>query len=226
MKESVLKKDRGNMLKVRPVREPERRSIIKKCFECGLEMTATRQNYQYRECGLSSVVLMNIVVYNCACGVIVPEIPFIHNLHRFIMAHLLLKETLLSGEEIRFIRKMADYSATELANTIGVSKVALSRWENGRKVQKNIDRLIRLVCFTRMLEDAAKRAGLPDLDGSVARVVEIAKRVSSFNVTGMLSKIKNTLEGPKSIRVNPEEMTVPFANFGDPTNAGNGHIVQ
>ena len=60
-------------------------SPVRKCVDCGGQMVGTHQAYHYVECGLSSVELLNVLVYGCAtCGAHAPEIPAIEVLHTFI----------------------------------------------------------------------------------------------------------------------------------------------
>src|SRR6267154_1472264 len=82
-------------------------TLARRCYDCGKTMVGKRENYSYQEVGLKSVVLLNIVVYHCKCGAIVPEIPYAGILHNCIAMNVLQKKALLSGEEIRFIRKAA-----------------------------------------------------------------------------------------------------------------------
>jgi len=95
------------------------------------------------------IVLVDIVVYNCPrCGAIVPEIQNVDALHSAIALNLLKKNGVLVAEEIRFLRSMADYSATHLAKVMGVAKQTLSRWENAKAVIGiESDRLLRFACL-------------------------------------------------------------------------------
>ena len=87
----------------------------RKCYECGEIMVPRTGAYHYIECGLSKVSLLNITIFECKCGSLVPEIPAIAQLHRRIAVDLIRKNTLLIGEEIKFLRKMAGLNAVALA---------------------------------------------------------------------------------------------------------------
>jgi len=128
------------------------------------------QDYQYTESGLSNVVLKNITVYKCPCGDEMAEIPAIERIHQKIAEYLFRKPALLSGEEIRFLRKEMGLKAVELANLLGVSKVTVSRWENSAKpIGILSDRLIRLL-YLGFLEKKARMS-----KGDILRVIESIK---------------------------------------------------
>lgn len=113
------------------------------------------EDYKYSECGLKSVVLKGILVFKCKqCSSIVAEITAAESLHRVIALRLLSKDALLSGDEVRFLRKVVGYSATELAKLAGTSKNVVSRWETKSTLGKDSDRLIRLICMNRIMRDA------------------------------------------------------------------------
>ena len=123
------------------------------CYDCDSEMTARLENYKYCECGLDNVVLMQIPVYRCHCGAIEPEIPALSGLHLAIAETLMKKPSLLTAQEIRFLRKTLGMSATEMAGTMGVTKQTMSRWETGDKeIGITNDRMLRLFCFTNVLQ--------------------------------------------------------------------------
>jgi putative transcriptional regulator len=117
-----------------------------KCPECGQIMKREVRDHQYIESGLSNVILKNIPMYKCLCGNEMAEIPAIERLHQKIAEDLFRKPALLTGEEIRFLRKEMELKAVELAHLLGVSKVTVSRWENQAKsIGILSDRLIRLL---------------------------------------------------------------------------------
>jgi DNA-binding transcriptional regulator YiaG len=168
-------------------------------------MEGRRGNYKYTECGLDSVTLVNIFVFQCKCGAIVPEISAIADLHRQIVFSLIKKETLLSGSEIKFLRKMAGLSGVELAQLLGVHKASLSKWENGsRQITKKTDATLRLMCFAGMLQELAKQ------DANLPKIAEATKALSAVDIYAFLRKVEDRLTGPKKVTINPEHL----AQFG------------
>ena len=166
-------------------------------------MEGRHQNYQYMQCGLSNVVLLDVLVFNCKCGEIAADIPAISTLHRIIVCALLLKPTLLDKDEIRFLRKFTGRSATEFAEIIGHSKVTVSRWETGAiRITKSTDRVLRLAFFGAIVERDVKAALGPDSQFQLVPLVELAKWVKSFNLMEFLKTIKDEYER-RVIRIDP-----------------------
>ncbi len=178
-------------------------TVTRKCPECGGTMEGHRQNYHYTECGLQSVMLKNIVVFHCKCGAMTARIPAISWLHRNILVDLIKKETLLSGEEIKYLRKMASLTGVELAEALGVHKTTLSKWENNvRPITKNSDGTLRLICFVGMMQQILQEKDL------LPRFKQAVKQVTSMDITHILQMVKRELKGPKNIRIDPEELTL------------------
>lgn len=121
-----------------------------KCPSCGREMRAAKKDYRYEEAGLNNVVLKDTTVYECDCGEMLPELPQINRLHHRIAEDLIGKQSPLTGEEFRFLRKAMGASAKELARLLGVHTVTISRWEhNKEKVGAQSDRLLRCLYLAR-----------------------------------------------------------------------------
>ncbi len=132
-----------------------------RCYRraCGGVMEGRIGNYPYRECGLDSVTLKGIRVYHCTeCNALVPEIPAAGVLHRLIAVHLLNKKTLLSGAEVRFLRKLCGYSAEEFSTIMGSSKAVISRWENQNTHGGGTDRTIRLLVLDFLVREIAGKS--------------------------------------------------------------------
>ena len=129
-----------------------------KCPSCGKVMRATKRDHRYEEAGLTNVVLTDTTVYECDCGETLPELPQIHRIHQRIAEDLVAKQSPLTGEEFRFLRKAMGMSAKELARLLSVTPVTVSRWENNKeKVGTQSDRLLRCLYLTRSKDLAASK---------------------------------------------------------------------
>ncbi len=115
-----------------------------KCIECGEPTKRKVDAYQYFESGLDNVLLQNIPVYECDCGAKYPSIFRIGYLNELIGEALLEKQSLLSGKEIKFLRKNLYLSSKKFAQTLGIGITTLSKWENEKQHHSGPnDRLIR-----------------------------------------------------------------------------------
>jgi DNA-binding transcriptional regulator YiaG len=97
--------------------------------------------------GLENVLLVGINVFECPeCEAVCPEIPRIDELHRVISSVLIAKSTILSGQELCFLRRTAGISGQDFAELLGISPEHLSRVENGKHaVSNSLDKLSRVL---------------------------------------------------------------------------------
>lgn len=204
----------GELMKVRSKGSPQEIKP-RKCYECGGEMIGSRTYYQFSECGLDSVTLENVVVYRCQkCGAVVPEIPAIAELHRVIALNVIYKNTILTGQEIRFLRKMAGFSGKELSKALGANPSSLSRWERGsRKISKRTDAALRLICLAGMMQDALKERSL------VPAVAAAAQRLAQVDIMAILTRVKDILTKPVSMSIDPEMPMPVIAGTGSTQEA-------
>lgn len=126
-----------------------------KCDQCGKMRHKKIGNYRYRESGLDNVYLENIHMYQCSCGISYPSILRLPRLNELIALTLLGKPVLLSGKEIRFLRKNLHLASKLFANKLGVGKTTLSKWEN--EVQNHSERNDRLIRAIYIIEKGIKR---------------------------------------------------------------------
>jgi transcriptional regulator with XRE-family HTH domain len=123
-------------------------------------MEGRKGEYKYLESGLDSVTLKDILVFHCTkCNAVVPEIPAAGVLHRVIALRLLMKTTLLTGAELRFLRKLCGYSTNEFSEIMGSSKAVISRWETQSTHGEGTDRTVRLLALGKLVREIA---GHPD----------------------------------------------------------------
>ena len=119
------------------------------CSDCGSNTQIVHGCYEFKESGLSSVVLHGIEIVHCKkCGNDDPIIPNLSDLMRFLAVEVLGKPERLAGEEIRFLRKYLRMTGEEFSRLLDVDKTTLSKWENDAdKVGEQSDRLIRIMAL-------------------------------------------------------------------------------
>jgi putative zinc finger/helix-turn-helix YgiT family protein len=171
---------------------------VRKCFDCDRNMRGKRTTYQYTECGLNSVKLANVPVFECECGAKVPEIPDIEGLHMLIAVAILQKNSLLSGDEIRFLRKSASLSQSELAKIVGVHSTRVSKWESDDgHIGKNNDRLLRAYCLFGMIQQILSGSDGQEMVG----MLTAAKFIRTVDVRKIFETIKDQKSASKAVSV-------------------------
>ena len=164
-------------------------------------MVSKEENYHYKECGLPRVFLEGITIHQCGCGAVNPEIPAISALHRYIGLELIQKKTLLSGEEIRYLRKLSGLDQGHLARVMDVAQETVSRWEKGKKpIGAKSDRQIRLIFFGGLIQHVFNHK----TGGVVEGMAKLAKTVASLDIHKFLETIQERVEEAEKIRIHPE----------------------
>jgi transcriptional regulator with XRE-family HTH domain len=100
--------------------------------------------------GLKDVFLAGITLENCPkCRVELPIIPRIAELHAVIARAIVDKSTLLTGAELRYLRKWAGFPAKQFAALLGIDASHMSRVENGktRHLGAPVDKLARAMAM-------------------------------------------------------------------------------
>src|SRR5574341_20350 len=103
-----------------------------RCETCNRPLQFRRKDYPYTESGLGNVVIAGAPVYTCPLhGVQALAVAGVHALHAQIARAILGQRSLLSGPEIRFLRKYRGWNQGDLAHVLGVTRVSVSNWERG-----------------------------------------------------------------------------------------------
>lgn len=124
--------------------------MVEKRNCCGttVEKQATFQEpYHFVDSGLPNVYLVGIKYWICKeCGKQSAEIPALKDLLVKIARAVTQKEDLLTGQEIRFLRKRLGKKSSDFAKMVGVVPEQVSRWENDPNTsrEKSADKLIRV----------------------------------------------------------------------------------
>jgi putative zinc finger/helix-turn-helix YgiT family protein len=102
-------------------------------------------SYKYKEGGLPNVILKGIRRHSCdVCGEEYLDFGDIEQLHSLLASVLIQKSNILTGKEIRFLRKYLGYSSSFFSKLVGYESEHLSRIENEKHcVQEVFDRLVR-----------------------------------------------------------------------------------
>lgn len=124
-----------------------------KCETCGgptrKRAVAPERPYYYAIGGLPQFPLTSgVTVYECPkCRAEAVTLEAPGETNRRIARTLLWKPAPLTGDELRFLRKHAGYSAQDFAELISVDPAYLSRFENGKHAQlgRGTERLARLI---------------------------------------------------------------------------------
>lgn len=131
------------------------------CDNCKKANLKTKRTlYHYIESGLPSVFLKNVKWSECpACHAREVTLPRVGQLHRCIAWHIATKPSRLTGEEIRFLRKMLRKNQKQMAELLGLSPVVLNRWETGtrRGHAAANDSKIRLIYLTMQQDEYTQR---------------------------------------------------------------------
>lgn len=102
--------------------------------------------YHFVDSGLPNVYLVGIKYQVCQeCGMQMADIPAVKQLMQVIARTVVESDALLTGSEIRFLRKRLGKKSSEFARIVGVSDEQVSRWENGHNLpEHSADKLIRI----------------------------------------------------------------------------------
>ena len=129
------------------------------CLNCdgALEIVAD-QPYRYRESGLDQVWLTGLTQYRCGkCGEMSVELPCVDELHLLIGRSIVCKRELLTGPEVRFLRKEIGIKSKEMAALLSIEPETYSRWENGRQVLDAChDKSLRMIYVMQASEQRGK----------------------------------------------------------------------
>ena len=125
------------------VASAEKHDCRKKCKT--LQATA-HSPYHFVDSGLPNVYLIGIGYRVCtACGKQAADIPALEDLMVKIARTVVQKEDVLSGAEIRFLRKRLGKKSAEFAKIIGVVPEQVTRWEkDDNSPAESADKLIRV----------------------------------------------------------------------------------
>lgn len=121
---------------------------------------ADKAPLHYTACGLDDVYLVSgyeVEKTSEGDGISIKKID---QLHKAIGCYLAKKKKVLSGKELRFLRKQMDLSQAELGALVGLTSQQVARWEKGEsEISGAADVVLRLL----FIEHAGGRINMRDL---------------------------------------------------------------
>lgn len=149
------------------------------------EHTATpAKPYHFVDSGLPNVYLIDVKYWTCGkCGAQSAEIPAPEQLMNVIAESIVMKQGVLTGAEVRFLRKRIGKKAADFAALINNTPEHFSKLETGAlPLQEPADKLIRLTY------------------GLLSQDKDLLARISS-NVEEWFRAIDPGKKPPQSIRI-------------------------
>lgn len=130
-----------------------------KCYKCGGTLETIKDRpYHYKESGLDYVWLIGVLQYKCKkCGERFVEISRINDLHLLIGKNIICKKELLTGPEVRFLRKEIGMKSKDIAAALSIEPETYSRWENGKRpIAACHDKSLRMIYVMNASENTGK----------------------------------------------------------------------
>ncbi|HDS1723980.1 hypothetical protein NPS53_17415 [Pseudomonas putida] len=103
--------------------------------------------FHYVACGLPNVWLENGYTEGVSSdGAAIFQVEDVKGLHQAIALSLVEKDTLLTGDEFRFLRSEVKLTRKSLGAVINYSEEAIKKWESGENpIQKTADVTLRML---------------------------------------------------------------------------------
>lgn len=106
----------------------------RRCYSCGGPVRFTVGKHLYRGAGLRNVLLVGVPVGKCRkCGEEQADIRNMADLHEKLGTALIKKPSRLTGEELKFLRKLSGLTARQVSEETGYHAVTISDWETGKE---------------------------------------------------------------------------------------------
>jgi putative zinc finger/helix-turn-helix YgiT family protein len=143
---------------------------MNECFVCGANVEVIKDKpYEYKDGGIEATIF-GLTQYHChTCNETFTPIPAPKKLHQ-ALGQIICEsnKSLLTGDEIKFLRKTMELKANKLAKIMGTDASTVSRWENSKKeIGDSNDRLIRTVfmlqypCIAKQADTVEKLKEMP-----------------------------------------------------------------
>jgi DNA-binding transcriptional regulator YiaG len=116
--------------------------------------SAMQAPLHYRACGLDNVYLRSGYVREEIGGEMTTAVKDADALHGAIADHLVLRRKVLTGKEIRFLRRFMDMTQADMGDLLGISDQTVARYEKEQTAFDGpADRLFRLCVLGKLNGD-------------------------------------------------------------------------
>jgi DNA-binding transcriptional regulator YiaG len=136
-----------------------------------LDGEKSKEPVRYTGCGLDDIWLVSGYDLNTVDGERTISVRDLDGLHVAIGRSLVQRKKLLSGKEIRFLRKQMDLTQSKLARLVGCDAQQIARYEKGQnKMSGANDRILRMLYREHLRDQTSIRdilEALDELDGRI-----------------------------------------------------------
>jgi len=112
----------------------------------GAEISDNAEPLHYTQCGLDDIFLINGFRRLQVGGEESVAIQEVEGLQKAIALNVVRNKALLNGKEVRFLRKLLDFTQAEIGLWLGYTSQQVARWEKGEgKINPSADKLLRVI---------------------------------------------------------------------------------
>ena len=125
------------------------------CIECGASMRTERGDFKFTITSRWAVTIADSKLHTCPrCGSHEGTVVKASALEKKIAAEVLVKDSPLALDEVKFLVESFDWTKRQVAARLGIAPETLSRYEQGAyRISPAVDRLLRLMVAVLYLGD-------------------------------------------------------------------------
>lgn len=178
------------------------------CDVCNSTVTHRKSTfeepYHYTESGLPNVYLVNVEVYRCEnCQNEIASIPRPGQLHTLLVKMLLAKQGVMTGDELRFIRKALKMTPKDFADLFTVDPQTIMDWQNAKTLARQNDTLVRFV-VVKLLSDRGELGEQEEIDIPIPSEISEEDWASTYKEIAELAETNTSLGIPGGWKLSSE----------------------
>ncbi len=148
------------------------------CVECGAAMRSEKVEFKFTITPRWAVTIADSELYTCPrCGSHEGGVVKAAALERKIAAEVLVKDSPLAPDEVKFLVESFDWTKRQVAARLGIAPETLSRYEQGAyRISPAVDRLLRVMVAVLYVRDQ-------ELAGAVVSNPVVGKSADPLKLT-------------------------------------------